>query len=73
MYRAMLVGDIMVMFDAILPRTTLTAAGSGKEKDKLIPKEIEETVSEQVQGVAQQQGVYTIIEECMYPQSNVGL
>ena len=50
-----------------------TAAGSGKEKDKQIPRENEETVSEQVQAVAQQQGVYTIVEECMYPQSNVGL
>ena len=50
-----------------------TAAGSGKEKDKQIPRENEETVSEQVQVVVQQQGLYTIVEECMYPQSNVGL
>ena len=64
----------MFRFDAILPiGLPFTAAGSGKEKDKQIPRENEETVSEQVQGVAQQQGVYTIVEECMYPQSNVGL
>ena len=36
-----------------------TAAGSCKEKDKQIPRENEEMVSEQVQGVAQQQGVST--------------
>ena len=50
-----------------------TTASSGKEKDKQTPTKNEETVSEQVQGVAQQQGVYTIVEKCMYPQSNVGL
>ena len=38
-----------------------TAAGSGREKDKQTPRRNVETVSEQVQGVAQQQGVYTIV------------
>ena len=36
-----------------------TAAGSGKKKDQLTPTKNVETVSEQVQGVAQQPGVYT--------------
>ena len=62
----------MVMFNATLligqPFTS-----SGKEKEKQTPTKNEETVSEQVRGVAQQQGVYTIVEKCMYPQSNVGL
>ena len=34
---------------------------SGEEKDKQIPRENVETLSEQLQGVAQQQGVYTIV------------
>ena len=38
-----------------------TAAGSGKEKEKQTPRENVETVSEQVQGVAQQPGVYTTV------------
>ena len=38
-----------------------TAAGSGKEKEKQTPRENVETVSEQVQGVAQRQGMYTIV------------
>ena len=38
-----------------------TAAGSCKEKDKQIPRKNVETDSEQVQGVAQQQGVYNIV------------
>lgn len=38
-----------------------TAADSGKEKDKQTPRENEETVSEQVQEVAQQPGMYTIV------------
>ena len=37
------------------------AAGSGKEKDKQITRKNVETVSEQVRGIAQQQGVYTIV------------
>ena len=37
------------------------AAGSGKEKDKQTQRQNEETVSEQVQEVAQQQGLYTIV------------
>ena len=37
------------------------ATGSGKEKDKQTPTKNEETVSEQVGGIAQQQGVYTIV------------
>ena len=36
-----------------------TAAGSGKEKEK--SRENVETVSEQVQGVTQRQGMYTIV------------
>ena len=40
---------------------TFSAAGSCKEKDQLTPRRKMETVSEQVQGVAQQQGVYTIV------------
>ena len=55
----MLGGNIMLMFDAKVPRTTFTTAGSGKEKEK--PRENVETVSEQVQGVAQWQGMYTIV------------
>ena len=42
-------------------RPPFTAAGSGKEKDKQIPRKYVEMVSEEVQGVAQQQGVYTIV------------
>ena len=38
-----------------------TATHSGKKKDKQIPPKNVETVSKQVQGVAQQQGVYTIL------------
>ena len=38
-----------------------TAAGSGKEKDKQTMRENVETVSEQVQGVAQRQSMYTIV------------
>ena len=38
-----------------------TAAGSGKEKEKQIPRENVETVSEQVQEVAQWQGMYTTV------------
>ena len=67
----MFVGDIMFSLMPYYIRPPFTAADSGREKDEQIPNE--ETVSEQVQGVAQQQGVYTIVEECMYPQSNVGL
>ena len=37
-----------------------TAAGSRKKKEKQTPRENVETVSEQVQGVVQQQGVYNI-------------
>ena len=37
-----------------------TAAGSGKEKDKQTMRQNVETVSEQVQAVVQQQGVYNI-------------
>ena len=39
----------------------ITAAGSGREKDKQTQRQNVETVPEQVQGVAQQQGVYTIV------------
>ena len=43
-----------------------TAAGSGKEKDKQIPTKNVETVTVS-EGVAQQQGVYTIVlRECMH-------
>ena len=50
------------------------ATGSGKEKDKQITRKNVETVSEQVQGVAQQPGVYNIVEEAwMYSQSNIRL
>ena len=38
-----------------------TTAGSGKEQDKHIPRKNVETDSEQVQGTAQQQGVYNIV------------
>ena len=48
----------MVMFEATGP--PFTAAGSGKEKDKQTTRQNEETVSEQVQAVVQQQGVYNI-------------
>ena len=45
------------MFDpTLLIGPPFTAAGSGREKDKQTPTKNEETVSEQVQGVAQQQG-----------------
>ena len=40
-----------------------TAAGSGKEKEKQTPRENVETVSEQVQGVAQWQGI--IVHHCL--------
>ena len=40
---------------------SFTVTGSGKEKDKQIPRKNVETVSEQVQGVAQKQGVYIIV------------
>ena len=40
-----------------------TAAGSGKEKDKQTTRQNEETVSEQVQAVVQQQGVYNIVKK----------
>ena len=40
---------------------TFTAAGSGKEKEK--PRKNLETVSEQVQGVAQRQGI--IVHHCL--------
>ena len=40
---------------------TFSAAGSGKEKDQQTPRKNVETVSEQVQGVAQQPGVYTSV------------
>ena len=54
--------NIMVMFDAILPIGPLfTIADSGKEKDKQILRKNVETVSELVQGVAQQEGMYTIV------------
>ena len=39
----------------------ITAASSGKEKDKQTLTKNVETVSGEVQGVAQQQGVYTIV------------
>ena len=42
-----------------------TAAGSGKKKDKQIPRKYVEMVSEEVQEVAQQQGVYTIVMDYM--------
>ena len=52
----------MVMFDAILYlRQSFAVTGSGKEKDKQIPRKNVETVSEQVREVAQKQGVYTIV------------
>ena len=57
------------MFDATLTKTTLHCFG--KDKDKQTPPKYVKTVSEQVQGIAQQQGVYTI--ECLYPQSSLGL
>ena len=42
-------GNIMVMFDAILPiGPPFTVADSGKEKDKHISRKIVETVSERV-------------------------
>ena len=40
-----------------------TAAGSGNEKEKQTPRENVETVSEQVQGKAQQQGI--IVHHCL--------
>ena len=40
-----------------------TAAGSGKEKEKQTPRENVETVSEQVQGVVQRQGI--IVHLCL--------
>ena len=40
---------------------SFTAAGSGKEKDKQIPRKSVETVSEKAQGVAHQQGLYKIV------------
>ena len=40
-----------------------TAADSGKEKEKQTPRENMETVSEQVQGVAQRQGI--IVHHCL--------
>ena len=47
-------------------RPPFTAAGSGKEKDKQIPRKNVETVTVP-EGVAQQQGVYTIVlRECMH-------
>ena len=46
-----------------------TAADSGKKKDKqILPKNVE-TVFKQVQGIAQQQGVHTILKH-VYLQSN---
>ena len=38
-----------------------TAAGSGKEKEKQTPRKNVETVSEEVQGVAQWEGMCTIV------------
>ena len=49
------------MFDVVLPGPPFTQAYSGKKKDKQIPPKNVDTVSKQVQGVAQQQGVYTIL------------
>ena len=40
-----------------------TAAGSGKEKEKQTPRENVETVSEQVLGVAQRQGI--VVHHCL--------
>ena len=52
------------MFDAVLlTGQPFMVASSGKEKDKQISRKSVETVSEQLQRIAQNQGVYTIVSQ----------
>ena len=60
-------GSIAIYIVLLLWLPHFTAAGSSREKDKQTPRENVETVSEQVQGVAQQQGVYTIVSLVVFP------